>query len=152
LRRLPVSTAYKHIMAHVFTYGSLMFDRVWSEVVEGSYDRTESCLQGYDRKSVRDEEYPVIVPSSSHSQVEGIVYFDISATDVARLDRFEGEYYFRKTVEVITVDTIILPAEVYILKEEYYSIISFEKWDPVQFSSTGIHFFMQSYLENYKKQ
>ena len=139
-------------MAHVFTYGSLMFDRVWSEVVEGSYDRAESILQGYDRKSVRDEVYPVIVPASPFSQVEGIIYFDISAVDLARLDRFEGEYYFRKTVEVITVDTIKMPAEVYILKEEYYSIISFEKWDPVHFSSTGIHFFMQSYLENYKKQ
>jgi gamma-glutamylcyclotransferase (GGCT)/AIG2-like uncharacterized protein YtfP len=139
-------------MSNVFTYGSLMFDRVWSEVVEGSYDRVESLLQGYERKSVRNEDYPVIVPSSPHSQVQGIVYYDVSTADLTRLDRFEGGYYFRKTVEVLTVDKIKLEAEVYILKEEYYSIISFREWDPDHFCATGIHIFLKHYMENYKKQ
>jgi gamma-glutamylcyclotransferase (GGCT)/AIG2-like uncharacterized protein YtfP len=138
--------------ANVFTYGSLMFDPVWSEVVSGSYDRFEAILQGYERKSVRDEDYPVIVSSTSDSQVPGIVYRDVSTADLTRLNQFEGEYYFRKTVEVTTLEMIKLPAEVYVLKEEYYSIISFQEWDPVHFSSTGIHSFLLDYVEKYKKQ
>jgi gamma-glutamylcyclotransferase (GGCT)/AIG2-like uncharacterized protein YtfP len=138
-------------MTNIFTYGSLMFDPVWSKVVEGSYDRFECILHGYDRKGVRGEVYPVIVPSSHHSQVQGIVYRDVSDSDLDRLDQFEGEYYFRKTEQVITLDMLILPAEVYVLMEEYYSILSPQKWDPVHFSTTGIHYFIHRYMGNDKQ-
>jgi len=133
-------------MPNVFTYGSLMFAPVWSRVVVSSYDRCEAILPGYDRIGVRDEVYPVIIPSAFHSQVEGIVYLDVSTSDLGRLDQFEGEYYFRKTEQVITFDIAKLPAEVYVLKEEYYAILSHREWDPVHFSTTGIHFFMHSYM------
>ena len=138
-------------MTNIFTYGSLMFDSVWSKVVTGSYDRLESVLQGYDRKGVYNELYPVVVPSSFHSQVRGIVYRNVSISDLDRLDQFEGEYYFRKTEKVITLELRILAAEVYVLKEEYYSIISPQGWDPVHFSTTGIHSFMHSYMGGEKQ-
>jgi gamma-glutamylcyclotransferase (GGCT)/AIG2-like uncharacterized protein YtfP len=134
-------------MPNVFTYGSLMFDPVWSRVVEGRYARCEAILQSYERKGVRDELYPVIVPSSVYSQVQGIAYLDVSASDLDRLDQFEGEYYFRKTEQVVTSDMTILPAEVYVLKEEHYTIISPKTWDPELFSTTGIHLFMHTYMD-----
>ena len=134
-------------MIHIFTYGSLMFDPVWSRVVAGNYDRCEAVLYGYERKGVRGEVYPVLVPSSMYSQVQGIVYFDVSASDLSRLDRFEGEYYLRKTEQVVTENKKSIPAEVYVLKEEYYSIISHNEWDAADFSTTGIQFFINSYLE-----
>jgi gamma-glutamylcyclotransferase (GGCT)/AIG2-like uncharacterized protein YtfP len=134
-------------MVNVFTYGSLMFDPVWSRVVAGSYERCEGILQGYDRKGVRNEIYPVIVPSAAESQVQGLVYLDVSAADLALLDRFEGLYFFRKPEQVITADKAILSAEVYVLKEEYYTIISPREWDPVHFSTTGIYFFIHRYME-----
>ena len=134
-------------MVNVFTYGSLMFDPVWSRVVAPGHDRCEAILTGYDRKAVRGEVYPVIVPSSTCSQVQGLVYLDVSVPDLARLDRFEGEYYFRKTEQVVTLNKTILPAEIYVLKEEYYAIISTREWDPVHFSTTGIHSFMHRYIK-----
>jgi len=133
-------------MPNVFTYGSLMFDSVWSRVVAGSYERCEAILQGYDRKAVRHEEYPVIVPCPGHSQVEGIAYLDVSASDLLRLDRFEGEYYFRQTEQAVTPDMKIFPVEVYVLKEEYYAIISPRAWDPEHFSTTGIQRFIHTYM------
>jgi gamma-glutamylcyclotransferase (GGCT)/AIG2-like uncharacterized protein YtfP len=134
-------------MPHVFTYGSLMFDTVWSRVVAGSYDRCEVILQGYDRKGVVGEVYPVIVPSTVHSQVPGIIYLDVSLSDLARLDVFEGEYYFRRTEQVVTEKMETIPAELYVLKEEYYAIISPRKWDPVLFSTRGIHDFLLRYMD-----
>ena len=127
-----------------------MFNPVWSRVVAGSYDRLEAVLQGYNRLSVRDEVYPVVVPSAFNSQVRGFVYRNVSTSDLERLDQFEGEYYIRKTEQVITLDMTILPAEVYVLKEEYYTIISHQEWDPVHFSTTGIHYFMHSYMTSDK--
>jgi len=138
-------------MPHIFTYGSLMFDPVWSRVVDGSYDRCEALLQGYDRKGVRHEVYPVIVPSTIHSLVQGIVYLDVSSSDLAKLDRFEGEYFFRKKEQAVTPDMKILPVEVFVLKEEYYAIISSGKWDPEHFSTTGIHFFIHTYMDTDKQ-
>lgn len=138
-------------MPNVFTYGSLMFDPVWSRVVAGTYDRLEAVLHGYDRKRIRDDVYPVIFPASPLSRVEGIVYQAVTATDLARLDSFEGEYYFRKTAQVVLADTFSLAAEVYVLKEEYYVIISPDSWDPVQFSTTDIHYFMHSYMAGEKQ-
>lgn len=134
-------------MLHIFTYGSLMFDQVWSRVVQGSYDRCEAILQGYDRKSVRDEVFPVLVPSTISSQVPGKLYLNVSASDLARIDQFEGDYYLRKSEQVVTEDLAILPAEVYVLKEEYYAIISSKKWDPQHFSTSGIHLFMHRYMD-----
>jgi len=124
-----------------------MFDLVWSRIVDSGYERCEAILQGYDRKAVRSEVYPVIVPASAYSRVEGIVYFDVSLQDLARLDQFEGEYYFRKTAEIIIPGNTILPAEIYVLKEEYYWIITHQEWDPVDFAARGIHLFMHRYLD-----
>lgn len=133
-------------MFSVFTYGSLMFEPVWSRVVAGSYERYEAILQGYDRKAVRGEIYPVLIPSSMLSQVQGIVYCDVSSADLARLDHFEGQYYFRKTEQISLEGKKTFHAEIYVLKEEYYNIISHKEWDPVHFCTTGIHFFLQNYI------
>lgn len=138
-------------MVHVFTYGSLMFDPVWTRVVAGTYDSCEAILAGYDRKGIIGEVFPALVPSTPYSQVHGILYRSVEASDLNALDRFEGEYYFRRTAQVVTVDKEILSAEAYVLKEEYYMLLSAEDWDPVYFSTTGIHIFIHSY-RNFAKQ
>ena len=134
-------------MPNVFTYGALMFDPVWSRIVANGYDRCDAILRGYERKGVRDEVYPVVVPSSEYSQVRGVVYLDVSPSDLIRLDQFEGEYYLRKKVMVATEEEGTFSAEVFILKEEYYAVISPEEWDPVHFSTTGIHYFLHHYMK-----
>ncbi len=129
-----------------------MFDQIWSQVVKGEYDRCEAILQGYDRKGARNEVYPVLFPSSPQSQVQGIVYLDVSSSDLIKLDHFEGEYYFRKTEQVVTEKAEVISAEVYVLKEEYYAIISHEDWDAEHFSSTGIHLFLRNYIDTDEQQ
>lgn len=133
-------------MPHIFTYGSLMFEHVWAKIVDGSYDRCTAILQGYDRKGIQGEVHPVVVPSSPPSQVQGTVYLDVTTSDLVKLDQFEGEYYCRKAEEVHKPDMTILSVEVYVLKEEYYTIIDPREWDPVNFSTTGIHFFIHKYM------
>ncbi|KPK28515.1 MAG: hypothetical protein AMJ61_01980 [Desulfobacterales bacterium SG8_35_2] len=134
-------------MVNIFTYGSLMFDPVWTRVVAGSYERADAILPGYDRKAVQGETYPVLIPSSPLSQVQGVVYFEVLSADLSRLDIFEGRCYFRKTEQIITEDKNVIAAEVYVLKEEYYAIISHKEWDPVHFSTTNIHLFLHSHVD-----
>ena len=123
-----------------------MFDQVWTRVVAGNYQKTAAVLNGYDRKRVRGESYPVIYPSSIHSQVPGIVYFDVSAADLEKLDIFEGEYYDRKNELVATREGKMISATVYVLRAEYYPLISFEEWDAAHFEKVDMQRFIDSYI------
>lgn len=122
-----------------------MFEPVWSRVA-GRYERRDAVLQGYERKGVRNEVYPVAVPGAAESQVRGIVYLAVSEEDLSRLDRFEGESYERRT-EQVKVGKTVLAAEVYVLKEEHYGVISPQEWDWEAFRTSGIRTFLRVFME-----
>lgn len=86
---------------HVFTYGSLMFPEVWNRVVRGRYRSCPARLEGYRRHALTDVSYPAIVAEHG-ADVEGVMYFDVDAADLARLDAFEGTEYRRDAVPVVT--------------------------------------------------
>ena len=132
-------------MVNIFTYGTLMFEEIWSRVVVGGYDKSPAVLNGYDRKLARGEIYPVLFPSSGFSLVEGTVYIGITDADLQKIDSFEGEYYSRQPAEVLVREATKLPVQVYVLKEEYYSIISHKDWDPARFRIDGIQLFLNRY-------
>lgn len=129
-------------MAHLFTYGSLMFDDVWKQLVKGNYTASRAILQGYARRCVKNEEYPVVF--EANEQVLGTLYHDISAEDMAILDGFEGEYYARQSVYVILNDVPLL-AETYVLKEKYYEIIDDRLWSEEDFLRHGMKRFIETY-------
>ena len=83
----------------VFTYGSLMFEPVWHQVVAGHYDRMPAMLQGFRRQRVRGASYPSLQRCKGHA-VAGILHLDVADADLAALDGFEGADYRRIPVEV----------------------------------------------------
>jgi gamma-glutamylcyclotransferase (GGCT)/AIG2-like uncharacterized protein YtfP len=129
-------------MAHLFTYGSLMFEDVWNRLVRGHYLSQHATLNGFARRSVKEDEYPVIF--QANEQVEGVVYYDISAEDMVILDAFEGEYYARQEVE-LWVKNEPIRACVYVLKEEHFDIIDPKPWSEALFATEGIKRFLAHY-------
>jgi len=89
---------------NVFTYGSLMYEAVWTRVVRGQYASVRARLAGFRRLAIRDESYPAVVPDAQ-ADVLGRLWFGVSPDDVERLDRFEGSEYRRQAVSVA-----VLPA------------------------------------------
>ncbi len=85
--------------ANVFTYGSLMYEAVWTRVVRGQYASARARLPGFRRLAIRDETYPAVVADAG-AEVLGRLWFDISPDDIERLDRFEGSEYRRQAVPV----------------------------------------------------
>ena len=132
-------------MVNIFTYGTLMFEEIWSRVVVGKYNKTPAIVNGYDRKMARGEVYPVLFPSTGFSLVEGIVYIGVTDADLQELDSFEGKYYSRQPAEALVREAAKLPVQVYVLKQEYYSVISHKDWDPARFRIDGIQLFLDSY-------
>lgn len=131
-------------MKHIFTYGSLMFTPVWKSVVEGAYLQYRARLSGFVRHCIDNEDYPAIVPGRISSVVEGILYLDISAEDMVRLDQFEGSIYLRQHVQVSTENNIFA-ADAYVLRHEYRHLLSNEPWYPEEFEKTGMMRFLDSY-------
>lgn len=132
-------------MQNIFTYGSLMFDPVWTRVVRGCYQSCPATLTGYQRLAVKGEEYPVAIPASPEHRIRGVLYLGVTPQDVAKLDDFEGEYYIRLNTPVITDAGEIPDADVYILRPQYRHIAAPEEWDAEHFRTIGIKAFMARY-------
>ena len=98
---------------HVFTYGSLMFAPVWEHVVAGCYRASPAVLGDHARYAIRNETYPGMIARPG-ATVRGLVYFEISAADLAALDIFEGCEYRRITVEVAGADGRAVTADTYL--------------------------------------
>ena len=129
-------------MTHLFTYGSLMFEDVWNRLVKGNYLSQKATLMNYARRSVKNDEYPVIF--QANELVEGVVYYDINEEDMITLDAFEGEYYERKEVELL-VEGRYVKASAYVLKEAYFNLIDTKPWSDTLFAQEGIHNFLSDY-------
>ena len=108
----------------LFCYGSLMFDPVWTRVVQGGYPAQPARLRGWRRGAVIGEDYPgalevLSVPTALATVLadppvlDGVLYREISNDDLVRLDAFEGDDYDRVTVHVELADGSVRPACIY---------------------------------------
>ena len=125
---------------NIFTYGSLMFEEVWTRLITNSYNRQRASLSGYARKVVSGQHYPAIYQDPQSTTIEGVVYFDLHPSDVATLDRFEGDYYRRVTEQLILPGDKTIDADVYVLRDTYRHIVSESDWDADMFRNRMHHF------------
>ena len=98
---------------NIFTYGSLMFDEVWRQVVSGRYRSEPATLHHHQRHALTGLSYPGVVASAG-VQVAGRLYFDVSAADIARLDAFEGDEYRRDALPVLLASGETVSAWTYV--------------------------------------
>ncbi len=131
-------------MTHLFTYGSLMFSPVWQSIVRGNYEHQQALLPGYRRFEVAGETYPGIVAAPEDS-VPGLLYRDVGAEDLQLLDDFEGMYYRRDAVTLLTESGNPVEAQTYIIRAEYAHLLTPKPWSPEAFGNDGIHRFMRHY-------
>ena len=130
---------------HVFTYGSLMFDRVWSKVIGSIYKKTGGRLYGYKRRKIRGEIYPALLPGTEADHVDGTIYLEVSLSDIKILDEFEGEYYQRDMLKCELADGSRAEAAVYVFKEQYRDLIEDKEWEPLWFAEAAIRTFLTEY-------
>jgi len=132
-------------MTNLFTYGSLMCSDIMENVSRQSTPHKKGVLDGYFRSQIHGETYPAIIAQPGQ-QVEGIVYFDLTATAIAQLDIFEGGYYCRKEVIVNCEDMLQVSAMAYILKSEFLYVSYGKTWSYDDFLAKG----KKAFLSNYK--
>lgn len=121
-----------------------MFDDVWKRIVQHHYQNRAAVLSGYKRLSVKGDNYPGLV-KSFNSTVEGLVYLDVRAQDIKRLDRFEGDYYKRVPVTVSSDNGCYLDVEVYLFSQRHRHLLGNTSWDPVKFRAHYLRRFITKY-------
>lgn len=130
---------------NLFTYGSLMFEEVWLQLVRRDCVRRPARLYGFTRRQVRGDVYPVVFRSRPSDWVDGVVYFDVGEEDFRRLDAFEGAPYDRQTHTVIVEGGEKHRAEAYVLRETFRHLIGDRSWDPSWFATEGLAAFLDGY-------
>ncbi len=130
---------------HLFAYGSLMFEEVWSRLARGSYVKRSARLHGFSRRKVRDDVFPVVFRSHDADWVDGVVYLNVTADDIVKLDVFEGELYDRQQHTVVVEQQEKAVAAVYVLKDDYCYMTDEAMWDPAWFAREGLVMFLHGY-------
>jgi len=131
---------------HLFTYGTLIFPEVWQAVVGRPFATIAGHVSGYALHRVRDAVYPGMVATTTGAPVAGIVYLDVSDDAVARLDRFEDDFYQRCTVAVVCDDGRLREADTYLVPEQRRAELTDEPWTCQAFAESGdLSHFMARY-------
>ena len=131
------------MLTNIFVYGTLMFEPVWRQVTGCFHKSQKAILAGYERKSVKGQVYPVLIPSIKPVKLDGLVYFDINEEVLYKLDYFEGEVYSREKIKVKISGGKDINAQTYVLKTEYYRIIDDNIWDPLRFKREHMVLFLK---------
>ena len=127
---------------HIFTYGTLMFEKIWLKVAGTKCKSSPAQISGFERTAVKNEVYPVLIPGEKDVNVDGIIYFEVSDYIIQKLDCFEGQAYNREEVAVTLKDGRKIPAQTYVLKNAFFSIIDNKTWDKQHFAEMYMSAFL----------
>jgi hypothetical protein len=78
-----------------------------------------------------------MVTTSAIDEVPGIVYLDVDSESVARLDRFEDDFYQRQSIVVACGNGELLIAEAYVVPAERRAVLTQETWSAEEFDARG---------------
>jgi gamma-glutamylcyclotransferase (GGCT)/AIG2-like uncharacterized protein YtfP len=122
---------------HVFTYGTLMFAEVWQTVVGREFATVCGTAAGYAIYRVEGAEFPGIVAAGVNDLVRGVVYLDVDQAALARLDRFEDDFYERRTLWIDCDDNQRRAAEAYVVPANNRAVLTDETWNSEEFVARG---------------
>jgi len=120
------------LLTDVLTYGSLMFEPVWSAVVNGQYSGRSVRVEGWQRFVIPGEDYPGAILSAG-SSISAVLWEGVCADDLVRLDEFEGDQYERVAVVVGPEES---PAWIYAWRGQ--RPLESTVWDPDAFAQPEV--------------
>jgi gamma-glutamylcyclotransferase (GGCT)/AIG2-like uncharacterized protein YtfP len=121
-----------------------MCDDIMQEVAGCALTGEPGTLRGFCRRGVKGEHYPALIPEAD-SCVDGILYLDVPQAAWERLDRFEGEMYFRRRVPIEPGGGKTVAAQTYIVKPGFMDLLKATEWDFSEFLRSGKARFQKRY-------
>jgi gamma-glutamylcyclotransferase (GGCT)/AIG2-like uncharacterized protein YtfP len=130
--------------SNLFAYGTLcvpvVIDKVMGRVPSG----TKAKIKGYACFQVSGGLFPGARVSGPESEISGILYQGITPNEFALLDQYEDDFYERVSVHAFNEDASsgYSSAQVYIVPEEQWHVLSARPWDLEQFCSEDMESFL----------
>jgi len=131
-------------MSNLFAYGTLMCEDIMQEVAACLPPHEPGTLKRYSRRCVQGENFPAIMPDQA-GRVAGVVYKNVSDSAWERLDRFEGDFYARRLVQVDLADGTTSSADAYVVKPKFLNRLAPIEWDFEDFLQNGKANFQKRY-------
>ena len=126
----------------LFCYGTLMLGEVMELVAGRRFPSCPAMLAGFERRRLRGEVYPALVPAAA-ARALGVLWEDLDRAALARIDRFEGALYERQRQPIEVADGELRSAFVYVLRPEQRALLLESDWDEAEFRER----FLRDYLE-----
>jgi gamma-glutamylcyclotransferase (GGCT)/AIG2-like uncharacterized protein YtfP len=111
----------------LYTYGTLQVAAIIEQIVGRPLPGVPARLEGYSRYRVKGRVYPAIVEATG-GEVSGMLYAGLDASELDRLDLYEGDLYERRDVSV-WVGPVAKRAATYVLRPALRHHLSDEPWD-----------------------
>jgi len=125
----------------LFTYGTLEISLVMEAVTGKSFHSTVAVLSNFARFLLQGETYPGIFRDYG-SEVTGVLYEKVDRDSFALLDLFEGDFFRRERVQVITPSQPQVNAFTYVVPAEHRLLFSTQPWDREAFTSLNLEDFL----------
>lgn len=130
----------------LFVYGSLMNPEVLEAILGTSFPLKGARLKNFKRVKVKGASFPAIFPKKG-SAVDGMLIEDLSEQYLTLLDDFEGDYYQRESVSVVTSDKSQQLCQVYIFKSKFSELLSDHDWNNQHFRDNDMFAFLSGIHE-----
>jgi gamma-glutamylcyclotransferase (GGCT)/AIG2-like uncharacterized protein YtfP len=129
--------------ARFFAYGTLMLPEVMEVVAGRRCAGAPAVLHGHRRRLLRGAVYPVLLPAVG-DEVPGVLWEELDAAALTRLDRFEDAIYERTLRGVVLANGEEREAFVYVLRPEHHALASAEGWDEAEFRARHLDAFLDA--------
>lgn len=128
-------------MVNFFAYGTLQIPEVFRAVTGRRIGARPALLDGYARYRLTGLHYPGLIAQAG-ARTEGVLFRGLGAREMARLDRFEDDFYQRLTLPVTTGEAEVVHAEVYVIRAEWPGLIDARPWSLEAFRRDHLRAFM----------
>lgn len=129
-------------MLNLFAYGTLQLPEVMLAVTAQVPTSHPARLVGFSRHRLLGKSFPGIRPNPNAS-VDGLLFINIDAQTLNKLDAFEDDFYRREPVTVITAAGTEWPAQAYIVEESAYDLLLPEAWSLEDFKRQHLNRFLR---------
>lgn len=117
---------------NLFAYGTLQLPEVMSAVAGAGFPAEPARLADHARYRLAGLPYPGLCREQG-ATTSGVLYRELDAAALRRLDAFEDDFYRRETLAVITASGRWIAAEVYVIPPEHEALLVREPWDLERF-------------------
>ena len=141
----------KRLQQRLFCYGTLQIPVVLEAVIGRGLQGVDAWLPGYAAFQVRQAEYPGLVRSPGDC-AGGRLYLDVTAKELAVLDRFEGRLYRRRHQIVVMNNGMRVQAWAYMVAAGREKQLTATPWSLERFMHTAFHRFMRRFVADRRDQ